>query len=65
MRLCAHVFQHVGKDPRVKVIVVTGAGKAFSAGGDLAWVESQAGRYEELVKMHEEARAIVHNMVRT
>jgi enoyl-CoA hydratase len=34
------VFYDVGKDPESDVIVLTGAGKAFCAGGDAAWMQS-------------------------
>ncbi|UYB50572.1 enoyl-CoA hydratase-related protein [Xanthomonas sp. AM6] len=35
-------LQQVGADPKVKVVVLAGAGAAFSAGADLQWMRSMA-----------------------
>jgi hypothetical protein len=39
----ARVWTDISADPRTRVAVVTGAGKAFSAGGDLEMVQRIAG----------------------
>ena len=36
-----HAFLELDKDPSVRVVVITGAGRAFCAGGDLKYISAQ------------------------
>lgn len=36
----AHVWPQLGADREAKVVILTGAGRTFSAGGDLTWITS-------------------------
>ena len=56
------VWQVIDDDPKTKVAVVTGKGRAFSAGGDLDMVEAQAGNFAEIKNIMKEAADIVYNI---
>ncbi|MFW5940335.1 MAG: enoyl-CoA hydratase/isomerase family protein [Chloroflexota bacterium] len=58
------VWSTIDRDPEVRAAVITGAGRAFSAGGDLQLVEDAYGDYEEIVRILEEARDLVYNVLR-
>jgi enoyl-CoA hydratase len=57
------VWQIIDRDPNVHVAVVTGAGRAFSAGGDLDMVEEAYRDFDEIVRILDEARDLVYNML--
>jgi len=57
------VWRTVDADPRTRVALVTGAGKAFSAGGDLSLVEEMAGNPEAVARTMREASDLVYTML--
>jgi enoyl-CoA hydratase len=59
----ARIWTDVSRDPGTRVAVVTGAGKAFSAGGDLDMVERMAGNHDRVAHMLSEMSDLVYNMI--
>ncbi len=57
------VWLDVARDPETRVAVVTGAGGAFSAGGDLDMIERMSGDWRRVAAMAGEATALVTNML--
>src|SRR5437667_4585333 len=58
------IWPVIDRDPTVRVAVITGEGRAFSAGGDLDRVKNAHGNFDEVVAILEETRDIVYNMLR-
>src|SRR2546422_4975595 len=58
------VWLTVDADPKTRVVLVTSAGKAFSAGGDLALVEDMAGNTDALTRTMRGGFHLVYNMIK-
>lgn len=57
------IWKTIAADDAVRVALVTGAGKAFSAGGDLSLLEGMAGNPAAVSATLREAADIVYNMI--
>jgi enoyl-CoA hydratase len=62
-RELADVWQTVDRDPDTRVVVITGAGRAFSAGGRFDLLESLTSDYATRLRVMREARDLVMNMI--
>ncbi|AZG45472.1 enoyl-CoA hydratase/isomerase family protein [Gordonia insulae] len=60
----AGVWAQIGDDADARAVIITGAGDAFSAGGDFAYMQENLDDPELRAKTIEEARAIVGGIVR-
>ena len=55
-REITYVWQEIDKDPDVDCVILTGRGKAFSAGGDFEMIEGIIDDFEQRVATWKEAR---------
>jgi enoyl-CoA hydratase len=58
----SRVWVDIDEDDDTRVVVITGAGKAFSAGGDLQWIDSMVQNYDGMKAAFREAGDIVYRM---
>jgi len=60
--LC-EVWRDIDRDPSVSAVILRGAGKAFSAGGDFSMVERVANDHQYRLQALKEARDLVYNVI--
>lgn len=59
----ARVFYEINADPDTDVVILTGAGRAFSAGGDLNWLEAMAGDQAAFARTIVEGKTTIFSLL--
>src|SRR5260370_2129576 len=59
----SRVWKDIDEEAETRVVVITGKGRAFSAGGDLEMIERMAGSAANIGQAWREAGDIVYNMI--
>jgi enoyl-CoA hydratase len=62
-RELADVWRTIDRDPEVRVALLRGAGKAFSAGGSFDLIEGVIGDHATRLRIMREARDLVYNVI--
>jgi enoyl-CoA hydratase len=62
-RELVEIWRDVDADPEVSAVILTGAGAAFSAGGDLNLVERMTQDFDTRATVWKEARDLVYNVI--
>lgn len=57
------IWRDADQDPSVHSVLITGAGKVFSAGGDFAAVEEVMSSFDARARSWKEARDLVYNVI--
>ncbi len=59
----ARIWLDIDRDPETRVAILRGAGKGFSAGGDLGMVEEMMRDFDVRVRVWREAKDLVYNLI--
>jgi enoyl-CoA hydratase len=59
----ARIWRDIDADPTVAAAIITGAGNAFSAGGDFAMIDRIVADFAERARVWREARDLVVNLI--
>ena len=62
-RELAEIWRDVDRDASVNAAIITGAGRIFSAGGDISIIRQNIEDFEARARQWKEARDIVYNVI--
>jgi enoyl-CoA hydratase len=62
-REITYVWREVDEDPDIDAVILTGAGKAFSAGGDFDMIDETIDDFDTRARTWKEARDLVYNIL--
>lgn len=62
-REISYIWPEIDSDPRINSVILTGEGKAFSAGGDFEMIEEIVTDYGKMMQVWKEARDLVFNII--
>lgn len=62
-RELADIWRTIDEDPQVRVAIIRGEGKGFSAGGDLGLVQDMADDFAVRTRVWKEAKDLVYNVI--
>ena len=62
-RELTQIWRDVDADPNVSAVILTGAGRAFSAGGDFDMVKRIAADFDTRARVWQEAKDLVYNVI--
>ena len=62
-RELAYIWRDIDDDPAISAVILTGAGKAFSSGGDFKMIQEIIDDYDARARAWKEARDLVYNIV--
>jgi enoyl-CoA hydratase len=62
-RELTYIWREIDEDPKVSAVILTGKGKAFSAGGDFGLIEEMLEKSEARARSWKEARDLVYNII--
>jgi enoyl-CoA hydratase len=62
-REITYIWPEINRDPRINAVILTGEGKAFSAGGDFEMIDRLTKDHSRVLELWREARDLVYNIL--